>query len=56
MSREKETINTIDDVRSSMFGEIRKPELYLFPILSQIALSLAVIADEMSKDGDHHDG
>lgn len=55
MSRVKETINTIDDIRSSMFGEIKKPELYLLPILSQIALSLAVIADEMSKDGEQHD-
>lgn len=52
MSRVKETINTIDDVKLALIGKVDKPALYLIPVLCQIALSLAVIADEMSKDGD----
>lgn len=55
MSRTKETWNTIDDLKSAMIGDVKQPTLYLLPLLSQIALSLAVIADKM-KDGDHHEG
>lgn len=49
MSRVKETENTIDDVKTSLIGNVEKPALYLLPILSQIALSLAVIADKMTE-------
>ena len=53
MSRTKETWDTIDDLKSAMIVDVKQPTLYLLPLLSQIALSLAVIADKM-KDGDHH--
>ena len=48
MSRFKETWNTIDDVKTGLIGDASKPVLFLIPILSQIALSLAVIADKMT--------
>ena len=54
MSRTKETWNTIDDLKTAMIGDVKQPTLYLLPLLSQIALSLAVIADKM-KDGEAHD-
>lgn len=53
MSRTTETWNTIDELKTSMIGNIKQPTLYLIPLLSQIALSLAVIADHV-KDGDNH--
>ena len=55
MSRTKETWNTIDDLKSAIIGDVKQPTLYLLPLLSEIALSLAVIADKM-KDGDHAEG
>lgn len=53
MSRQSETYDTIDAVKTGMIGTVEKPVLYLLPILSQIALSLAVIADKM-KEGEEH--
>ena len=50
-SREQITIETISDIKDSMIGEVQKPTLFLLPMLAQIALSLAVIADEMRKRG-----
>lgn len=54
MSRESETLHTIKDTMEMMTGDAQKAPLYLLPILSQIALSLAVIADCMmeGQDGD----
>ena len=49
MSRTKETWDTIDETKTSLIGNVEKPALYLLPILSQIALSLAVIADKMTE-------
>lgn len=48
MSRVKETLDTIDDIKTGLIGDVSKPSLFLIPILSQIALSLAVIADKMT--------
>lgn len=48
MSRVKETWDTIDAIKTSPIGDVSKPLLFLIPILSQIALSLAVIADKMT--------
>lgn len=45
MSRKKETLDIIDYTKTSLIGDVQKPTLYLIPILSEIALSLAVIAD-----------
>ena len=50
MSRESETLNTIGETMEMMIGDVQKPSLYLLPILSQIALSLAVIADCMREE------
>ena len=47
MSREKETIYTIEETKTALIGDVKKATLYLLPILSQIALSLAVIADNI---------
>ena len=47
MSREKETLYTIEETKTALIGDVKKGSLYLLPILSQIALSLAVIADCM---------
>ena len=52
MSRESETLNTIGETMEMMIGDVQKPSLYLLPILSQIALSLAVIADCMMEGQD----
>lgn len=52
MSREKETLYTIDETRSALIGDVKNPTIFLLPILSQIALSLAVIADNMRGDHD----
>ena len=50
MSRYKETWGTIDETKTAMIGDTKKPVLFLLPILSQIALSLAVIADNMDRE------
>lgn len=47
MSRERETLHTIEETKTALIGDVKKASLYLLPILSQIALSLAVIADYM---------
>ena len=47
MSREKETLYTIEETKTALIGDVKKATLYLLPILSQIALSLAVIADNI---------
>ena len=52
MSRESETLNTIKDTMEMMTGDVQKASLYLLPILSQIALSLAMIADCMREGQD----
>ena len=52
MSRESETIRTIKETMEMMTGDVKKAPLYLLPILSQIALSLAVIADCMTEGRD----
>lgn len=49
MSRIRETLYTIDETKTALIGEVKKPELYLIPILCQISLSLATIADAMTK-------
>lgn len=53
MSRVKETIDTIDETKRAVYGSVEEPELepelFLLPILSQIALSLAVIADKCTE-------
>ena len=52
MSRVKDTRDTIDDTKTALVGSVKKPELYMLPLLSQIALSLAVIADKLTEDED----
>lgn len=47
MSREKETLYTIEETKTALIGDVKKAPLYLLPILSQIALSVAVIADNI---------
>lgn len=48
MSREKETIETIENLKTSMIGTgFKQGTLCLLPMLTEIALSLAVIADRM---------
>ena len=53
MSRVNETFDIIEETKTAMIGSIEKPTLYLIPILSQIALSLAVIADKMQEGEDN---
>ena len=55
MSREKETLDTIDGTKEALIGCVKNPVLFLLPILSEIALSLAVIADNMRGDQDGRD-
>lgn len=50
MSRKQETLNTIDDLKTAMIGDVKKPVIYVIPILSQIAISLAVIADKLCEE------
>lgn len=49
-TREKETAETISSMRDAMIGPVEKPVLYLIPILTEIALSLAVIADKCTEE------
>ena len=53
MSRLEETIISINAVRDAIRKESKSasPILFTVPILSQIAVSLAVIADTMSEEG-----
>lgn len=50
MSREKDTWKTIEETKTALIGDVKKPELYMLPLLSQMALSLAVIADKLTED------
>lgn len=50
MSRVEDTFNTIDETKRAMYGSVEKPILFLIPMLSQIALSLAVIADKCTEE------
>jgi len=50
MRRVKDTWETIEETKTALIGDVKKPELYLIPLLSQIALSLAVIADKLTED------
>lgn len=52
MSREKETLYTIEETKTALIGDVKKATLYLLPILSQIALSLAVIADNIRDEAE----
>lgn len=50
MSRKKETLEIIEDLKTSMIGTGLKQETrYLLIILMEIALSLAVIADRIDQ-------
>ena len=48
MSRLKETQDCIDDTYSNLIWNIDNPAQYLLPMLSEIALSLAMIADKLT--------
>ena len=50
MSRVKQTLDTINYIGNVMYGSAENPTLFLLPILSQIALSLAVIADKCTEE------
>lgn len=50
MSRVKDTGKTIEETLTALIGDVKKPEIYMLPLLSQIALSLAVIADKLTED------
>ena len=52
MSRVTDTWGTIEETKTALIGDVKKPELYMIPLLSQIALSLAVIADKLTEDED----
>ena len=50
MSKVSDTYEMIDLVKTSLLaGEYRKPELALMPILCDIAISLAEIADSLKE-------
>ena len=58
MSRKKETLKTLHQLTTAMMhGEFNEGAICLLPILTEIALSLAVIADRMEgrKEGDDHE-
>lgn len=50
MSRVKDTWGTIEETKTALIGDVKNPELYMLPLLSQMALSLAVIADKLTED------
>lgn len=52
MSRVKDTLETIEYTKTELYGKVEKPVLYLLPMLAEIAISLAVIADSVSKERD----
>ena len=50
MSRLSETIDIISNTRQALMeGSVDKPALFLIPVLSEIAISLAFIADLMEE-------
>ena len=49
MNRFDETITAINETKTALAGDAKKPILYLLPILAEIALSLAIIADKLKK-------
>lgn len=49
MSRVSETLDTMEIMKQALYGKVEKPVLHLIPILCQIALSLAEIADNMAE-------
>ena len=49
MNRVKETKTAINETKTALAGDAKKPILYLLPILAEIALSLAVIADKLTE-------
>ena len=51
MSRVSETSITIEGTSRSLIGEVKQPVIIALPLLAQIALSLAVIADIMTEEG-----
>lgn len=55
MNRVKETLDSINYTKEAMYGSVEKPTLFLIPMLAQIALSLAVIADKCT-EGDAERG
>ena len=52
MSRVSETYKAIEGTKTALYGSVEKPILYLIPLLTQMALSLATIADSMKGVGD----
>ena len=50
MSRESETYFTIDQTKTALIGEVKQPVIVLIPLISQIALSLASIADSLKRE------
>ncbi len=50
MSRVKETLDAINYTGNIMYGSAEPTILFLLPTLSQIALSLAVIADKCTEE------
>ena len=51
MSRESATYDMISNLKTMLMGDIKIPELFLIPSLTEIAISLAVIADCLTEDG-----
>ena len=56
MSRVSETYEAIEGTKTMLYGSVEKPTLCLIPLLTQIALSLATIADSMKGADDERDG
>lgn len=50
MSRVSETLFAIEETKNDLIGELKKPVIIIIPLLEQIAISLASIADSMKKE------
>ena len=50
MSRESDTYFTIDQIKTALIGEVDKTVIILLPLISQIAISLASIADSLNRE------
>ena len=53
-TREEETIKTIESINADGILVHNHPEFYMLVILAEIAVSVAIIADNMKGDSDEN--
>lgn len=52
MSRTSDTYFTIEETKTALIGEVKQPVIVIIPLIAQIALSLASIADSLKREAE----